>query len=88
MGFQHRSGLDKPITHGTIIWASIISTAVAAVVILLAVIAMVSATPAPDNGIVRWFEDGSGRIELSNGYCTFPAFDSPEDKVECYKEEP
>jgi hypothetical protein len=36
--------------------------------------------------IVRWYEDGSGRIKLSNGYCTFPAFDSPEDKVVCHKE--
>lgn len=36
--------------------------------------------------IVRWYEDGSGRIELSNGYCMFPAFDSPEDKVVCVKE--
>jgi len=36
--------------------------------------------------IVRYYEDGSGRIKLSNGYCMFPAFDSPEDKVVCVKE--
>lgn len=33
--------------------------------------------------ILRQYEDGSGRILLANGYCTFPAFDSPEDHIEC-----
>ena len=81
--------LMDPVTNKFLIWASIVSSAIAVVAILFSLVAMAAAvdSPAPDRArIVRWFEDGSGRIRLSNGYCTFPAFDSPEDKVLCVRE--
>lgn len=33
--------------------------------------------------IARYYEDGSGKLQFSNGYCILPAFDSPEDRIEC-----
>ncbi len=53
------------------------------IIVLLIEIQVTGIDEHKPSSIMRYYEDGSGRLQFSNGYCTIPAFDSPEDKIEC-----
>lgn len=67
----------------TTILASVVVTLVLLIPTAFLVNARMSDMEDHQSTIVRSYEDGSARIEFSNGTCVIPAFDSSGDFIQC-----
>lgn len=87
MGFQNHTNKESAPPVGIPLLVLILALFVISIATTAAVSLIhkgsIQGLESRESSITRWYEDGSGRIKLSNGYCVFPAFDSPGDKVEC-----